>query len=235
VPAVALSHQASFLSPNTPRPARKSLIAEVLLHHFAPADHAIGFHFRQYDDFVEPPIIRSAIRELNVSKANHITVYLPAYHHEVLQNLLAPFTHIDWHIFSPFCNNPQKEQQFWIYPVSNQPFLDSFASCSGLVCNAGFETCAEAMYLGKKLLAIPIRRQYEQECNAAALRKLDITILKTLRDQAEEIWYWLEEPQAVPTCKVADTSKVVEQILTIGSRENGQSRKSNRSFFQTTK
>ncbi|NIT62002.1 MAG: hypothetical protein GWN00_39145, partial [Aliifodinibius sp.] len=40
IPCIALSHQASFLSPNTPRPQQQSRIAEVILQHFAPADRA---------------------------------------------------------------------------------------------------------------------------------------------------------------------------------------------------
>jgi uncharacterized protein (TIGR00661 family) len=213
VPSVALSHQASFLSPKTPRPNRQSLVAEAILQHFAPADSAIGFHFKRYDDFIESPIIRQPIRKLNVSKGNHITVYLPAYHHDVLQKIFEPYKHIDWHIFSPSCSEPQKDRNFWIWPVSNQPFLDSFASCRGIICNAGFETCAEAMYLQKKLLAIPIQKQYEQKCNAAALDALGIKILDTLEDKSNELGDWLQQKQVVTIRDIADPKEVIAKIL----------------------
>lgn len=230
VPCIGLSHQASFLSSQTPRPAQRSLVAETLLQHFAPADRAIGFHFKRYDDFVAPPIIRSAIRDLEVSESNHITVYLPAYHHEVLQEIFAPFTHVDWHIFSPACSVVQRGQNFRIHPISNQPFLDSFASCSGVICNAGFETCAEAMYLGKKLLPIPIQRQYEQECNAAGLQELGVTTLKTLHNQSEAIWHWLEKQEPVGISEIANPANIIQQILHIGASTADRADQKDHSF-----
>ena len=213
VPCVALSHQASFLSSKTPRPGRKSFVAETLFRHFAPADYSVGFHFKRYDEFVEPPLIRSAIRELAASENDHITVYLPAYHHSVLKKIFAPFSHVDWHIFSPSISGVLRDKNCWIHPVSNQPFLDSVASCRGVVCNAGFETCAEAMYLGKKLLAVPIQRQYEQECNAAALRKMGVMTTDSLQGNTETIWQWLEDREWVGIEEIADPKKVVEKIL----------------------
>ena len=40
------------------------------------------------------------------------------------------------------------------------------AQCKGLVTTAGFESICEAMYLGKPVLMVPVRGQYEQSCNA---------------------------------------------------------------------
>lgn len=218
IPSLALSHQAAFLSPSTPRPDKRSRTAEAILQHFAPADYAIGFHFRRYDDFIEPPIVRSAIRNLQVAHADHVTVYLPAYHHEVLQHIFAPFSHLDWHIFSPACSRAFRKEHCHIYPVSYKTFLESFASCSGIICSAGFETCAEAMYLGKKLLVVPIRNQYEQACNARALSQLGIITLDTLKDQALTIWNWLEEEHIVRLDEIAHPEAVVDHLLLQGQQ-----------------
>lgn len=216
VPSVALSHQAAFLSQNTPRPRKRSWVAEMILQHFAPAEYSMGFHFKRYDDFIEPPIIRSDIRALEVTADNHITVYLPAYHHKILQKIFAPFTHVEWHIFSPTCTEKIKERNFRIYPIGDRPFLDSLASCEGVICGAGFETCAEAMYLGKKLLAIPINNQYEQECNAAALEGLGVLVMKSLKDNSNKLWHWLETSDRIYIDEVADPKKIIKQIFTIG-------------------
>lgn len=213
VPSVAMSHQAAFLSPSTPRPSKRSRTAEVVLQHFAPADRAVGFHFKQYDDFIRPPIIRSAIRKLQVSRWNHVTVYLPAYHHEVLQQIFAPFSHLSWHIFSPFCSQTFEEENCIVHPISYQSFLESFAACSGVVCSAGFETCAEAMYLGKKLLVVPIRNQYEQACNAAALEQMGVMTLETLEDQSLQIWNWLENQNLTTIDEIADPEEIVNHLL----------------------
>lgn len=219
VPCIALSHQASFLSMQTPRPERKSLVAEALLQYYAPARNRLGFHFKRYDDFIEPPVIRSDIRALETNHKNHITVYLPAYHHKVLQRIFSTFTQVDWHIFAPSCSEEMHDKNIWIHPVGNEAFLKSFASCRGVICNAGFEMCAESMYLQKKLLAVPIRNQYEQQCNAAALEKLGIVILETLENETTEIEQWLGSRDVVSLNEAADPQKVVQQVLQVGSRQ----------------
>jgi uncharacterized protein (TIGR00661 family) len=219
VPCVALSHQASFLSEKTPRPHNTSFMAEAILQHFAPAGKVLGFHFKRYDSFIEPPIIRGPVRNLEVSAGDHITVYLSAYHHEVLAQILEPFTSVNWHIFSPTCHQPIRKENMRIYPVSNQPFLDSLASCRGVMCNAGFETCAEAMYLGKKLLTVPIQHQYEQQCNAAALRKLGTMVLDDLEQNSSEIATWLDEDHLVGIGEIADPDTIIQHVLTGGKRQ----------------
>ncbi len=47
-----------------------------------------------------------------------------------------------------------------------------------MLCGAGFETPAEALFLGKKLMVIPMKGQYEQHINAASLKELGIPVLK---------------------------------------------------------
>lgn len=216
IPCVALSHQASFLSQKTPRPMQRSGIAEGILQHFAPAKSAIGFHFERYDCFVEPPIIRSPIKNLEAKGGNHITVYLSAFHHAVLKEIFAPFDKVDWHIFSPYCTRHSQIKNIRIYPISNQPFLDSVASCKGVICNAGFETCAEAMFLGKKLMAIPIQNQYEQQCNAAALKKMGVMTLAGLKRNVDKIRMWLEMQNVIRLGEIADPKEVVEKVLKEG-------------------
>jgi uncharacterized protein (TIGR00661 family) len=43
-----------------------------------------------------------------------------------------------------------------------------------VIANGGFTTLSEAVYLGKPVLAIPLRRQAEQELNAAWLERLGL-------------------------------------------------------------
>jgi hypothetical protein len=53
------------------------------------------------------------------------------------------------------------------------------------LCNAGFETPAEALFMDKKLFVIPIHNQYEQECNACALIKWEFPIQSF---KLQELW-----------------------------------------------
>jgi uncharacterized protein (TIGR00661 family) len=46
-------------------------------------------------------------------------------------------------------------------------FVDELASSRAVIANGGFTTLSEAIYLGKPVLSVPVRRQPEQELNAA--------------------------------------------------------------------
>ncbi len=60
------------------------------------------------------------------------------------------------------------------FRIDESQYLKYFEGCEGILCNAGFETPAEALFMDKKLFVIPIHNQYEQECNACALDKMGI-------------------------------------------------------------
>ena len=70
-----------------------------------------------------------------------------------------------------------------IYPIDKISFVDSFRNSHGIITNAGFQTSSEALYMGKKLMVIPVKGQYEQECNAKALS--DIGVITGKLDDVE--------------------------------------------------
>lgn len=211
---VALSHQAAFLSPKSPRPEQRSLFAEQIMTHFAPSTHAVGFHFKRYDDFVEPPIIRKQIRDLNPTQGEHVTVYLPAYHHEMLLEHLRPYQDVKWEIFSSYADVKVVKGNVMIQPISNEHFLKSFESALGVMTSGGFETCAEAMYMDKKLLIKPIQNQYEQLCNAAALKELGIPVIHDWSPTSQQtIGEWIKGPSSVHLPEYADAEKVIDRAL----------------------
>jgi len=213
-PAVALSHQASFLSKNSPRPKRTSLLAEQILKNFAPCKHAVGFHFLRYDSFILPPVIRKEVLELEVEKGKHITVYLPAFHHDTLFTLFSQLKSVEWHIFSPSCSEIIERENVIMHPVGNRPFLKSMRSGMGVITSAGFETCAETMYLGKKLLVIPIRNQYEQLCNAAALKEMGVHVIKRVnKNFVKRVQEWLDDPRVITIQDIADIDTLVQELL----------------------
>src|SRR5690606_4726824 len=101
IPCVGLSHQSAFLSPKTPRPSRfLPHWAELLFRYYAPVTHAVSFHFKPYDEFIHPPVIRREIRELTPTNEGHYTVYLPAHDDRLLVGLLRKVSDVKWEIFS---------------------------------------------------------------------------------------------------------------------------------------
>jgi uncharacterized protein (TIGR00661 family) len=221
VPSLALSHQAAFMSDFSPRPARQSLFAEQILKKFAPCKSALGFHFRRYDSFIEPPIIRTEILNLNPESGNHVTVYLPAFHHDKLIPHFKRVKNAEWHIFSPSCSSVFKDANIRINPVSNNGFLKSLETCRGVLTSGGFETCAEAMYLGKKLMVLPIQNQYEQLCNAAALHQMGINVIYNVTEQFSNILdEWLHTANVRELTDIANTDELRDTIVNYANKKN---------------
>lgn len=180
IPCTGLSHQAAFLSPLTPRPARfMPQWAELLFKYYAPLTAAFGFHFERYDDFIYTPVIRSEIRELVPRNKGHYTVYLPAHDDQLLVRLLTQVPEADWQVFSKHNSKVYQQENVFVQPVNNQKFNESLASCAGLLTAGGFESPAEALFLGKKVFSVPMMGQWEQQCNAEALKRMGIPVQKS--------------------------------------------------------
>lgn len=180
IPSVHFGHQASFQSPHTPRPAKKSITGEYLLKQYIKATYHAGLHFESYDDFIFGPVIKNEILTAEPLSGSHITVYLPSYCEPQLKSIFQAFPGIQFEIFSRETNKIRQEENIRFIPVNKSLFNKSLISCSGIICGAGFETPAEALHLGKKIMAIPISGQYEQESNAAALAKLGVACLSSI-------------------------------------------------------
>lgn len=215
VPCVAVSHQAAFQSDKVPRPPRKSISGEFLLRHFAPAIRKYGFHFLNYDDNIYSPLIRTEVKNLEPEDGEHYTVYLPAFSLEKTLGYLKGLESATWQIFS---NETDRQQTFGnatVFPVDNDSFLESLRTCKGVLCSAGFETPSEALYLGKKLLVIPIGRQYEQQCNAAALQKLGVEVVENIHSTEAKLTmdHWLKSEATVPLPFHRELPRLIHKIF----------------------
>ncbi|MCB0837205.1 MAG: glycosyl transferase [Bacteroidetes bacterium] len=214
VPCIALGHQAAFQSALTPRPRRRHLFGEFVLRNYAPANQAIGFHFLSYDHFIFPPVIRGDIRHSQPENKGHYTVYLPAIRDEVLIRLLSQIMHVNWQVFSRYAKESYWERNVWVRPIANTSFVNSLVSCEGIFTGAGFESPAEAIYLGKKLFVVPIMGQYEQQCNAAALAKLGVPIAQRVNQTIiPKLKTWVEEDQHIEMDFPDQTEEIIAGIF----------------------
>ena len=176
VESVSLSHQASFKSKKVPRPKTLDW-GKLILSRYAPTTHHIGFHFDRYDDFIYTPVIRSEIRQLTPTNLGHYTVYLPAVDDKDLVKVLQQIPQVSWEVFSKHTKVAYADGNVFVEPIDNEKFNISMASCEGVFTGGGFEGPAEALHLGKKLLVAPMRFQYEQQCNAYALKQFGLPVL----------------------------------------------------------
>jgi uncharacterized protein (TIGR00661 family) len=212
VPSVSLSHQCSFVSAKTPRPKNWDW-AEWLFKYYSPTTYHIGFHFERYDDFIHTPVIRSDIRRMETSNLGHYSVYLPAYSDKTLLKNLGG-TDAEWHVFSKRTKTPYREGNVHVFPVNNDGFNNSLASSAGLLTGGGFEGPAEALFMGKKVMMIPMKGQYEQQCNALSASKLGVKVVSTINDSfPTHINNWLADPTRINVNFPDETAQIVDDMV----------------------
>lgn len=214
VKCVSLSHQAALRSQKVPKPNHADWMGAFILKNYAPCDAYYSFHFDCYDEHIYTPIIRNEIRNQVNTDKGHYTVYLPAYGDKKLMKVLSEIKEVHWQVFSKHAKESYRKDHIHIQPVNSELFSASMASASGVLCGAGFETPAEALFLKKKLMVIPMKRQYEQHFNAAGLKSLGVPVTKKLnKKQVSTIRKWVKKGKIIPVNFPDQTQFIVDQVL----------------------
>ena len=214
IPCVSLSHQAAVISSHSPKPKKSDLLGNLILKKYAPTTSQYGFHFQNYGDRIFTPVIRQEIRNISITNENHYTVYLPSYSDKRILKALSNIKNTHWEVFSKHNNMKSNWGHITISPIDNEVFIKSVASSKGILCGAGFETPAEALFLGKKLMVIPMKGQYEQQCNAAALKEMGVPVIKSLKTKhVEKIKSWVNDYARIEINYPDLTENIIDQLL----------------------
>lgn len=214
IKCISLSHQGTLYTKNVPKPSHRDLIGRFIIKNYAKCSNNYGFHFKKYNEKVYTPIIRTAIRLLKKTEKDHYTVYLPAYSDKRIIEVLSKIKGIKWKVFSKNTKKYYQKKNVYIKPINSKKFEKSLASCQGIICGAGFETPAEAIFLKKKLLVIPMKNQYEQHFNAAALEELGVPVIKSLKTkQIPKIKNWIESNYQLNLEFPNETQQIIDHIL----------------------
>lgn len=216
VPCVGLSNQCTLLDPRIPKPptSRITQVGQAVLKHYAPVDVAYGFHYHAVDPFITTPIIRSEIRNLKPTNSNRYLVYLPFYADRKIIEALQQFPQEQWMVFSKHSKRNYTVGNIEVTPVHGATFMKHFAACRGVLCAAGFGISSEALFLGKKLMVIPMKKQFEQACNAYALASYGIPSIKSLkRKWHPTIAQWLANDITIEIQYPDNAQYAVDQII----------------------
>lgn len=180
VPMVAMGHQYLLGHPQAPRPPARLLQLLpfwVLNRISAPVGTPrFALSFRDLPDGpspdtrVIPPLLRKGILQAEVREEGHILVYVlnDGYADSISQ----------WHEDHPevvihgFWDRPDAAESEEVRPnltfhrLSDTRFLEFMRGCRGFVGTAGFESVAEALWMGKPVMVVPTERHVEQAWNA---------------------------------------------------------------------
>lgn len=213
-PCIGLSHQAAVLHELAPKPDDTDTIGRLILKNYAPVTVNYGFHFNAFGDRMFTPVIRQQVREQVTANKGHYTVYLPAYDDKRLIKRLSEFKNVEWDVFSKHNKKTIRHKNITIQPINNEAFIKSMAQSAGVLCGGGFETPAEALFMHKKLLVIPMKNQYEQQLNAAALKQMGVPVIKSLKPKHNEvILEWLNNGQPIRVNYPDNTQQILDMVF----------------------
>jgi uncharacterized protein (TIGR00661 family) len=212
--SVQFGHQASFQSNKTPRAKNNNFFGEFILKHFVKSTHYLGLHFKAYDDSVFNPIIKQEIIDATPTDDGHISVYLPHYSIAYLEPYFLAQSKHHFEVFSAEVTSIRNYKNIIYFPISNSGFTKSMIRSHAVITGGGFETPAEAMYMNKKVLSIPISKHYEQLSNAAALSDLGVKVLLQIDQDFHTIFTdWINHTAPVKLDLTHSTKDIVDQLI----------------------
>ena len=174
ITSIGFGNQYSFLSKKLPRPKKVDKLSETFLKRFAKCDYNIALSYEEYDDFVYKPIINKNLINTEVKEEDFYLIYLPSLSIDYIINELSEFENNNWRIYSPDVKRNKSLNNLELRKLNKDDFQLDLLKCKGIITGSGFSTTSEALILNKKLWSIPIRGQYEQLCNAIALKEMGV-------------------------------------------------------------
>lgn len=195
IPSIGIGHLYAFVH-KVPMPTVPNPFHILIMRYFAPANFPIGLHWHHFNAPILPPTIPPDVRNADSVQKDKIIVYLHFEGMEDIIQLFKPFLNYDFYVYYPV-DKPFDEGNIHFRPLSRDKFQRDLSDAVGVIANSGFSLSSEAIHLGKKLLAKPVKGQTEQEANASALEELNLgRVMKDLN--RESVAQWLEDPLPTP-------------------------------------
>ncbi len=180
IPLVSVGHQYLLSHPQAPRPPFRPLqlgVFRLMNRLSAPRGvRRLALSFRDLPDGpgpstrVVPPLLRPQVRSLAPEPGAHLLVYvLNAGYARDVARWQAGHPEVEVHAFADRPEAPPEEVMqpgLTFHRLDDARFLERMRSCRGFVGTAGFESVAEALWLGKPVFVVPTGNQVEQAWNA---------------------------------------------------------------------
>jgi uncharacterized protein (TIGR00661 family) len=118
-----------------------------------------------------PPILRDDVlaAKAKATRGEHVLVYQTS---ESYTQLVPTLQKLGGRFIVYGLGRDETLGNVRLKPFSETGFVDDLASSRAVIAGGGFSLMSEAVYLGKPMLSVPIKRQFEQILNALELEKL---------------------------------------------------------------
>lgn len=129
--------------------------------------------------FIVPPLIRPEILEKKPTAGDFLLIYLlnPGYQKQIINwSLKNPHIKIEAFSLTPPNQERSGSECLTWHGLSGQKFIDRLTICRAYISTAGFDSIAEAAYLGKNIMMVPTKNHYEQLCNATDAKRAGLAI-----------------------------------------------------------
>ncbi|MGB1142486.1 MAG: MJ1255/VC2487 family glycosyltransferase [Halioglobus sp.] len=214
VRCIGIGHQYAF-GPTTPSTGGNPL-THLIMRAFAPVSEPLGLHWHPYSERVLPPILD--LPPASRLDDNFILVYLPFEDQDAVTQLLSKLPD---QRFIQYARElpPGIEGNVTRRSANIEHFKHHLATCSGVICNSGFELISECLHWQKRVLTKPLHGQMEQLSNALALEQLGYAST-TPQLSVDVVERWLAKRPPAPGIEFADVAKELAHWLAGGCTES---------------
>jgi len=135
------------------------------------SDQVLALSFREVPGNeqirVVPPLVRKQIRKIRNEAGSRYLVYL------LNEGFVSDLIHLAREdpgfkvdLFSDLPEDTPVPAGIRLHKLDDKTFMEKMAGCRGLITTAGFDSVAEAAYVGAPLAVVPVRNHFEQQCNS---------------------------------------------------------------------
>ena len=116
-----------------------------------------------------PPILRDAVLDAPRSLGDHVLVYQTS---DTFHDLIPTLQRLPGRFLVYGLKRDEQLGNVTLKSFSEDGFVRDLASSRAVLAGGGFSLMGEAVYLGKPLLSVPLKGQFEQTLNALYLARL---------------------------------------------------------------